>query len=240
MKKALIVRGGWDGHEPKKVATRFKRILEELGLSVEVSDTLAAYDDLDYLKSLHIICPIWTGGELSGERCSNVVKAVASGVGMGGNHGGMCDSFRNNTEWQFLTGGNWVSHPGGIIEYTVNIKKDTGDAVTRGLSDFQVTSEQYYLHVDPAVFVLATTRFPVAQYYHIPNGVVDMPVVWKKLWGNGRVFYSSLGHTDDVFKKSPNSEIMMRRGFEWAIEGKDAALLDGLTVDRFLSDRKNF
>ncbi|HOD03325.1 MAG TPA: ThuA domain-containing protein, partial [Clostridiales bacterium] len=160
--------------------------------------------------------------------------------GMGGNHGGMCDSFRTNTEWQFLTGGNWVSHPGGIIEYTVNINKEIDDEVTRGISDFSVTSEQYYLHVDPAVKVLATTRFPVAQYYHISNGIVDMPVVWKKTWGNGRIFYTSLGHTDDVFDKSPSSEIMLKRGFEWAIEGKAIALREALTVDRFLSDKKNF
>ncbi len=240
MKKALIVQGGWDGHEPEKVAKRFKRLLEELGLSVEVSDTLDVYDDIDKLFDMHIICPIWTGGELSGDRTKNVVLAVASGVGLAGNHGGMCDSFRNNTEWQFMTGGNWVSHPGGIIEYTVNMRTDIDDEVTRGLSDFQVTSEQYYLHVDPAVEVLATTRFPVATYYHISNGTVDMPVVWKKYWGNGRVFYSSLGHTDDVFEKSPNSEIIMKRGFMWAIEGKDIAIAEDSDTDRFISNEKNY
>ncbi len=240
MKKALIVKGGWNGHEPDKVAKRFKRLLKELGLSVEVSDTLTVYEDLEKLSDMHIICPIWTDGELSGDGTKNIVNAVASGVGMAGNHGGMCDSFRKNTEWQFLTGGNWVSHPGGIIEYTVSICPGTDDPVTEGLSDFQVTSEQYYMHVDPAVKVLATTRFPIATYYHISNGTVDMPVVWKKYWGNGRVFYTSLGHTDDVFEKSPNSEIMLARGFQWAIEGKDLAIAGHLTTDRFFSDKKNF
>lgn len=240
MKRALIVKGGWDGHEPDKIAVRFKRILEELGLFVDVSDTLSAYDDLSYLKSLHIICPVWTDGELNGDRCKNIVNAVASGVGMGGVHGGMCDSFRTNTEWQFLTGGNWVSHPGGIIEYAVNIRKDIDDDVINGIDDFKVTSEQYYMHVDPAVKVLATTRFPIAQYFHISNGEVDMPVVWKKMWGNGRVFYTSLGHTDDVFEKSPESELIVKRGFKWAIEGKDYAIENNITVDRFLSDSKNY
>ena len=240
MKQALIVWGGWDGHEPDKVAARFSVLLRELGVNARISDSLDAFADAEYLKSLHLICPIWTGGDLSGEYCRNVSEAVASGVGMAGNHGGMCDAFRNNTEWQFITGGNWVSHPGGIIDYTVNIRRVITDEVTAGLEDFPVTSEQYYLHVDPAVKVLATTRFPVATYYHIDNGTVDMPVIWKKRWGNGRVFYNSLGHTDEVFEKSPNAQVMMKRGMQWAIEGKDEVLRNGLTTDRFYSDRKNY
>ena len=95
------------------------------------------------------------------------------------------------------------------------------------------------MHVDPAVKVLATTRFPIAQYFHISNGEVDMPVVWKKMWGNGRVFYTSLGHTDDVFEKSPESELIVKRGFKWAVEGKDYATENNITVDRFLSVSNN-
>ncbi|MDR1630338.1 MAG: ThuA domain-containing protein [Oscillospiraceae bacterium] len=239
-KKALIVWGGWDGHEPDKVAARFKKMLEDEGLAVTVSDTLEAYADLDFLMSLHLICPVWTGGRLSGDLCRNVSRAVASGVGMAGNHGGMCDSFRENTEWQFITGGNWVSHPGGIIDYTVNIKQTEQSPITEGIEDFAVKSEQYYLHVDPAVHVLATTRFPNAVYYHAANPPVDMPVVWTKMWGHGRVFYNSLGHTDDVFELSPASAMMMRRGMLWAIEGKDIALREGLDASVFESDKKNY
>ncbi len=239
-KKALIVWGGWDGHEPSMVAARFKRILESEGLHVTVSDTLEAYADLDFLMSLHLICPIWTGGDLNGDLTKNISFAVASGVGMAGNHGGMCDSFRVNTEWQFITGGNWVSHPGGHVDYTVNICRDNPDPVTEGLEDFPVYSEQYYLHVDPCVNVLATTHFPNANYYHTSNKPCEMPVVWKKMWGHGRVFYNSLGHTDNVFDDSPNSEIMMRRGMLWAIEGRDIALEKELDPGDFFSDKKNY
>ena len=239
-KKGLIVCGGWDGHEPEKVALRFQRMLAAAGIEAEISHTLEAYADLDYLMSLNIICPIWTDGELSGELCGNVVKAVASGVGLAGNHGGMCDSFRKNTEWQFMTGGNWVAHPGGITDYIVDICEDEQSPITEGLGSFAVKSEQYYLHVDPAVRVLATTHFPVQPYYHISNPPFDMPVVWTKMWGNGRVFYNSLGHTDDVFDKSPEAAVLMKRGLAWAAEGKDIAVSEGLTVDRFISDRKNF
>jgi len=239
-KKALIVYGGWDGHEPDLVAERFKGILENEGLEVTLSQTLEAYADLEFLKSLHLIVPIWTGGNLSGELCGNVSKAVASGVGMAGNHGGMCDSFRENTEWQFITGGNWISHPGGMIDYKVNLVKNSSSSIIEGIEDFEVFSEQYYLHVDPAVEVLATTRFPLSTYYHCSNKPIDMPVVWTKKWGHGRVFYNSLGHTDIVFEDAPASQELMRRGMLWAIEGRDIAIARGLDPAVFESKLKMY
>ena len=45
---------------------------------------------------------------------------------------------------------------------------------------------------------MATTRFPVADGPHAPNGPVEMPVLWTKLYGKGRVFYDALGHTAKV------------------------------------------
>ena len=95
MRKALVVWGGWDGHQPELVAKRVKRILEKENFEVTVSDTLDAFLDYEYLKGLDLICPIWTSGEIKGEQCGPVLRAVASGVGLAGNHGGMCDSFRN-------------------------------------------------------------------------------------------------------------------------------------------------
>ena len=239
-KKALIVYGGWDGHEPDLVAERFKGILKNEGLEVTLSQTLEAYADMEFLKSLHLIVPIWTGGNLSGELCGNVSKAVASGVGMAGNHGGMCDSFRENTEWQFITGGNWISHPGGMIDYKVNLVKNSSSSIIEGIEDFEVFSEQYYLHVDPAVEVLATTRFPLSTYYHCSNKPIDMPVIWTKKWGHGRVFYNSLGHTDIVFEDAPASQELMRRGMLWAIEGRDIAIARGLDPAVFESKLKMY
>ena len=159
---------------------------------------------------------------------------------MAGNHGGMCDSFRENTEWQFITGGNWISHPGGLIDYKVNIVKNSSSPIVEGIEDFEVFSEQYYLHVDPAIEVLATTRFPLATYYHSSNKTIDMPVVWTKKWGHGRVFYNSLGHTDIVFDDAPASQELMRRGMLWAIEGKDIAVSRGLDSGVFESKAKMY
>ncbi|MDR2933051.1 MAG: ThuA domain-containing protein [Oscillospiraceae bacterium] len=240
MKKALIVQGGWDGHEPVLVAKRFAGILEKNGFDVEISDTLESYRDLDTLKKLDLIVPCWTMGEIENELAENVCKAVGSGVGIAGCHGGMCDSFRQSVRWQFMTGGQWVSHPGGNgIDYEVNICKGSSPII-EGLEDFPVCSEQYYVHIDPAIEVLATTRFPKVPYYNTANKPVDVPVCWTKYWGLGRVFYLSLGHHDDVFDNSPTGQIMMERGMLWAAEGKAIVVEQGLTPDRFESLQKMY
>ncbi len=240
MKKALIVQGGWDGHEPQLTSKRFKGLLEKHGYEVKISDTLDIFLDLDYLMSLDLIVACWTMGSITWDQVRNVSKAVASGVGLAGCHGGMCDSFRDNTEWQFMTGGQWVSHPGGDgVEYTVNIRRGSSPII-EGIEDFKVSSEHYYLHVDPAIEVLATTRFPLVTYYHASNKVVDMPVVWTKFWGNGRVFYTSLGHHDDVFDKSPSANVLMERGLVWAGEGKQYAVENGLTTEKYENNAKMY
>ncbi|MBQ9115453.1 MAG: ThuA domain-containing protein [Clostridia bacterium] len=214
MKNALIVHGGWEGHDPKGVAKLFKEILEGEDFSVTVSDTLDAF--LGDLSIYDLLIPIWTMGTISREAEQNVCRAVAAGTGMAGCHGGMCDAFRNSTEWQFMTGSQWVAHPGNSdAEYTVNIKKSASDPIIQGIEDFSVKSEQYYIHVDPAVNVLATTRFPTANGNHTTNGQVDVPVVYTKRWGKGKIFYNSLGHTSEIFK-IPEAKELMRRGFLYA------------------------
>lgn len=219
-RNALIVQGGWDVHEPVQVSGIFKNVLVKEGFSVEISDTLDSFLDVEKLKALHLIVPVWTMGTIKNEQCNPVIEAVASGVGIAGCHGGMCDSFRNSVDWQFMTGGQWVAHPGNDgTEYMVNIKS-CSSSIVEGIEDFMVKSEQYYVHIDPAIEVLATTRFPVVAGYHSTNGQVDVPVMWTKRWGLGRVFYTSLGHHADVVEKGPALETI-RRGFLWAAAGKD-------------------
>lgn len=223
MRKALIVWGGWDGHEPEQVAAIFAAILRQEQFEVEVSNTLEAFADAEKLMGLDLIVPVWTMGEISQELVDNVSAAVQNGTGLAGCHGGMCDSFRNNVDWQFMTGGQWVAHPGNDgVTYTVEIRQSSSPLV-EGIEDFSVTSEQYYLHVDPAVEVLASTRFPVADGPHALNKAVDMPVVWTKRWGGGRVYYNSLGHHADIVEM-PQVKELMRRGLLWAADGKQIAL----------------
>ncbi|MEK4511312.1 ThuA domain-containing protein [Paenibacillus sp. FSL K6-2524] len=215
-KKALIVRGGWDGHEPQKVSEVFAGLLKEEGFEVEASDTLDSFKDEEKLLDLNLIVPIWTMGDISNEQLQPVLKAVELGVGMAGCHGGMCDSFRNCVEWQFMTGSQWVAHPfNDGVEYEVNIIGSGSSPIIEGIKDFKVKSEQYFLHIDPSVDVLATTTFPLSDGAHSANGIIQMPVVYTKMWGKGKVFYNALGHHADIFD-IPEAKEMMRRGFLWA------------------------
>lgn len=238
-RKALILWGGWDGHQPQLVMERFREFLESNDFDVEISNTLDVLMDRDKLLALDLFVPEWTMGELPKEQVDPILEAVGAGVGVAGCHGGMCDAFRKNVAWQFMTGGNWVAHPGGDgVPYRVNIRNNSSP-LTIGIKDFDVASEHYYLHVDPAVEVLATTRFPSVKWYHSTNGEVDMPVVWTKRWGHGRVFYNALGHHDDIFD-IPEAWELMTRGMLWAAEGKRVAVENGLSADEFKSDRKMF
>lgn len=212
MKRALIVWGGWEGHEPKQCAEIFAPWLQSQGYEVIVSNTLDTYTDKELMGSLNLIVPIWTMGTITPEQEAGLLDAVRSGVGIAGWHGGMGDSFRNNTEYQFMVGGQWVAHPGGVIDYEVNIIKPD-DPIVAGLSDFKMHSEQYYMHVDPSNEVLATTTFS-GEYCEWIAGTV-MPVVWKRRYGKGRVFYSSLGHVAKDFEVPEALEIM-KRGMLWA------------------------
>jgi uncharacterized protein len=212
MKKALMVWGGWEGHEPKQCVDIFAPFLREQGYEVHISDTLDAYLDTELMRSLSLVVPVWTMGTITNQQEKGLLEAVKSGVGIAGWHGGMGDSFRNNTEYQFMVGGQWVAHPGGYIDYEVNITKPH-DPIVAGLRDFKMNSEQYYLHVDPSNDVLATTTFAGIDAPWIAGTV--MPAVWKRMWGQGRVFYSSVGHVAkdfDVFE----ARTIVQRGLLWA------------------------
>lgn len=243
-RRAYIFYGGWEGHEPELVSARFQKMLEKEDFEVYREDTLEHLEDEEFLKSMDLIVPCWTQGELEDKRCFAVTEAVMSGVGIAGHHGGMCDSFRWSVEWQFMTGSQWVSHPGDPwlhhvsrlneenlaylhkrfpeceadgafwTEYEVNFKKQSSSPLIEGLEDFRVNTEQYYLHVDPCIDILATTQVKTRGPHQV-NGIVDMPVIYTKLWGKGRVFYNSLGHHDNIFDIPQVAEVQ-RRGFLWA------------------------
>lgn len=215
-KKVLLVWGGWMGHEPDKCRDLFVPWMESEGANVIVSGTLDAYVNMD-LKSFDLIVQTWTMGTITGPQEKALEEAVKSGVGLAGWHGGLGDSFRNNTEYQFMVGGQWVAHPGGVIDYTVNIRNHK-DPVTKGLSDFAMHSEQYYVQMDPNVKVLATTTFTDKNASWIGGSVI--PVAWKKVYGKGRVFYSSLGHVASDFINVPEALEIQKRGIRWACVSK--------------------
>ena len=211
-KKALMVYGGWDGHEPKQTSDRFAAYLRTQGFEVIQSPTLDSYLDESLMSSLSLIVNTVTCGSITGEQWNGLNKAVSSGVGLAGWHGGIVDAFRGNVDYQWMTGGQFVSHPGNLKEYEVHI---TGweDPIMAGLNDFKMNSEQYYMLVEPSNLVLATTTFD-GVHDPLRKGTV-MPVVWKRIWGKGRVFVNCLGHVNSDFEV-PEARIITERGLLWA------------------------
>lgn len=212
MKKALFLAGGWEGHEPQQASALFAGLLQQEGYETEISTTLDTLLDAEKLASLNLIVPMWTMSKITGDQLKGLQTAVESGVGFGGWHGGMADAFRESTDYQFMVGGQWVAHPGNIIDYTVQIT-DREHPITAGLNDFAMKSEQYYMHVDPSNKVLATTTFS-GQYHPWIDGTV-MPVTWTRQYGAAKVFYTSLGHVTADFDV-PEAREIVRRGLLWA------------------------
>jgi type 1 glutamine amidotransferase len=210
--KALIVQGGWDGHSPRAFADRYAAMLRDEGFSVSVESALDAFADADALRDLSLIVLIWSMGTISPPQLQGLLDAVAGGVGLAGFHGGMGDAFREATDYQWMVGGQFVSHPDGIKDYDVTIV-DRTSPITEGLDDFHVRSEQYYMHVDPSNHVLATTTFHPATAPWA-EGVV-MPVAWTRRWGSGAVFYCSIGHAVEELEV-PEVAAVQQRGLLWA------------------------
>lgn len=211
MREALIVWGGWHGHEPEQCAAIVAEMLRDEGFQVHLENSTRAFAS-PRLSTMSLIVPIFTMSKIEKDEVANLSQAVREGTGLAGFHGGMGDAFREAVEYQFMCGGQWVAHPGNIIDYRVNVTRPD-DPVMQGIQDFDYHSEQYYMHVDPSNEVLATTTFSGE---HAPwiEGVV-MPVVWKRRHGQGRVFYSSLGHVAKEFDV-PEMRTILRRGMVWA------------------------
>lgn len=211
MKKALCVWGGWEGHEPLLCTQLFAQKLEQHGFVVTIADSLEPYTDAALMQQQDLVVQCVTMSQITPAQERGLLETIAAGVGFAGWHGGVIDAFRNCTEYQFMLGAQWVAHPGGIIDYIVNICSD--DPIVQGLGDFAMHSEQYLMHLDPSLEVLATTTFSAE---HLPwiEGMV-MPVAWKKRWGQGKVFACALGHQRKDFDVPQALELTLR-GLLWA------------------------
>ena len=240
-KNILFVYGGTI-HSPKESADLFVPILKAEGAKVRVFDNFSVYEDEKLMSETDLIIQAFTDfftpveNRMNDKQFKGLQIAILKGTGFSGWHGGLGASNKVNQRYQFMVGGQFVSHPGGITNYKVKII-DSKDLITKDISDFLVkNSEQYYMLVDPNIKVLAVSEF-IKDTYHKSDSLklekidyldIDveneikgsvMPVVWKKYYGKGRIFYSSIGHNLSDFDIPEVMNIQMR-GFRWASEGK--------------------
>ncbi|WP_037870805.1 ThuA domain-containing protein [Streptomyces sp. SPB074] len=209
-RRALVVRGGWEGHSPVEITDLFLPFLQDAGFSVDTSDTLDVYTDAERLAATDLIVQCWTMGQVTPGQSAGLIAAVRAGTGFAGWHGGIVDSFRGDLGYQRLTGGQFLMHPEGYHDHRVHIVP--GHELVEGIEDFDVHTEQYWVATDPAVEVHATTVFPAGEEHHQE---VVMPAVWSRRYGAGRVFVNTIGHKPDDFDV-PGARVLTERGLLWA------------------------
>ncbi|SMH42658.1 hypothetical protein SAMN06295885_2031 [Rathayibacter oskolensis] len=226
-KRALVVRGGWDGHQPVEATELFLPFLAENGFEVRVEESTAVYADEEYLRTVDLIVQSNTMTSIEWPEFLGLRAAVESGTGLAGWHGGIADSYRNNSDYLQLIGGQFASHPGkhpdertgeqsdNYVPHLIEMTPAAAEhPITRGISDFELTTEQYWVLHDDYNDVLATTTQAVRPWDPW-NRPVTSPAIWTRQWGAGRIFVSTPGHRVEILQDH-NVRTIIERGLLWA------------------------
>jgi type 1 glutamine amidotransferase len=227
-RRALIVRGGWDGHQPVEATDLFIPYLTEQGFAVQVEDSPAPYADAARMAEIDLIVQCMTMSKISAEEVAGLITAVEAGTGLAGWHGGIADSYRESSDYLQLIGGQFVAHAArtgpeertgeqsdNYVTHRIAMTPAAADhPITRGIADFDLHTEQYWVLADDYVDVLATTTTAVRPWgaWHRP---ITAPAVWTRQWGRGRIFVATPGHRVEVLE-DPNVRTIVERGMLWA------------------------
>ena len=226
-KSALVVRGGWDGHQPIEATNLFIPYLEDQGFTVRVEDSPAVYADAAYLSGLDLIVQCMTMSTIERDEFNGLRAAVEAGTGLAGWHGGIADSYRNTSDYLHLIGGQFACHPGkhpserigeqsdNYVPYRVNMLPAAAEhPITAGIGDFNLVTEQYWVLWDRYLDVLATTTQKVRPWDEWHREITS-PAIWTRRWGKGRIFVCTPGHSLDVLAH-PTVHTVIERGLLWA------------------------
>lgn len=226
-RRALVVRGGWEGHSPTETTDLFLPFLERSGFEVRIEESGEVYADPDLMASTDLILQCVTMSEISRDATDGLRRAVANGMGLAGWHGGIADSYRGSSDYLQLIGGQFATHPSKDPSETVGEASDNflrhsiemtdlgrTHPITSGIGDITLETEQYWVLSDELNEVLATTTHP-AQPYHPWHRAVTTPAIWTRAWGQGRVFVATPGHSADVLQNDQIRTII-ERGLLWA------------------------
>ena len=217
MTNVLYLYGGWPGHSPYDIADWIRElVVGELGFAMDESQDIFTLDR--DLTGYDLIIIGWnnalTTEDLTDSQEEHLLAAVEAGTGVAAWHGAAA-AFRSSLRYHLMLGGDFLAHPGGEgypHPYTVTIT-DAGHEVTRGVEDFPVASEQYYMSVDPNNTVLAETTFD-GEHFAWLDGLTS-PVAWVRNWGAGRVFYHSIGHASGDLAGA-DVRRLTKQGIAWA------------------------
>lgn len=231
-RRALVVRGGWDGHQPVEATDMFLPFLREHGFEVRVEGSPAVYAEADYMAGVDLIVQCMTMSTIEREQFEGLRAAVENGTGLTGWHGGIADSYRAESDYLTLIGGQFGCHPGkhpdertgeqsdNYVPYTVNLLPEASEhPITRGIEDFDLVTEQYWVLADSYIDVLATTTQKVRDWDPWRREITS-PALWTRLWGKGRIFVTTPGHRVEVLEDE-NVRTIVERGLLWAARGSE-------------------
>jgi len=226
-KQALVVRGGWDGHQPIDATDLFIPHLREHDYDVRVEDSTKVYADGQYMAGVDLIMQCMTMSRIEREELAGLEAAVRAGTGLAGWHGGIADSFRNSSDYLHLIGGQFACHPGkhpderigeqsdNYVPYLIEMLPAAAEhPITAGIRDFQLTTEQYWVLCDSYIDVLATTTQQVRPWDPWTRPVFS-PAIWTRQWGQGRIFVTTAGHRVEILQDT-NVKSIVERGLLWA------------------------
>lgn len=214
-RRALVIRGGWEGHRPVEATERFIPFLEANGFTVAVHDGPEVYADADAMADLDLVVQCYTQGMATDEQVNGLTAAVLGGTGLAGWHGGIVDSFRASPDYLHMTGGQWAAHPGGFVDYDVTVVPErAGHPIVEGLTEWSHHTEQYWCLTDDLNDVLATSVFAAGPDTPWHEDLV-VPAVWTRQWGRGRVFVTTIGHHPEDLDV-PEARTLTERGLLWA------------------------
>jgi hypothetical protein len=215
VRRALVVRGGWEGHVPVPATDLFLPGLRAAGFAVDIAEDLDVYRDERLLAGTDLIVQCWSNGTLSARQSAGLRAAVAAGTGFAGWHGGVLATFEHDRDYLRMVGGVFLFHPEEFTDYAVRIEPAaSAHPVVAGLPDFKASTEQYWVLSDALNETLASTVVSAVDGGH-GGGPVTMPVAWTRRWGAGKVFVSAIGHrVADL--TGPTVHTLTARGLVWA------------------------
>jgi uncharacterized protein len=163
------------------------------------------------------------------------LEAIAKGKGFVGSH---CasdtfhskgDAWKNQSKddidpYIAMVGGEFIRH-GAQQESDMHVVDDTFPA-TKGMHDFRITEEWYSLRnfaPDLHVLIVQETAGMRGDEYDRPA----YPSTWARKHGEGRVFYTSMGHREDVWE-NPMFQKMLLGALSWAVGNVDGDVTPNL------------
>lgn len=229
---AIVVRGGWEGHQPREATDLFIPFLERSGFDIRIEGSPRVYADADAMAAADLIVQCNTMNAIEREEIDGLRGAIARGTGLAGWHGGIADSYRNEADYLQLVGGQFAHHAAKhpdervgeqsdyYIPYRVHLT-DLGrlHEITAGIDDFDLVTEQYWVLHDDLIDVLATTT-TASRPWDPWRRPVTSPVFWTRQWGKGRIFVSTAGHRVEVLE-DPNVRTVIERGLLWAARSNE-------------------